>query len=78
MAACLSASEKVCPTCACPARNNAWARSFCLETRTKESSIPASSWVTTIYDCATKILAGIFASATNFFDDGKYECERAC
>ena len=78
MAACLGAGEHFCPTCACPARNNAWARSSRLETRTKESSIPASSWVSTIYDCATKILAGICASATNFFDDGKYECERAC
>ena len=49
-----------------------------LETRTMESSMPASSSVATIYDCATKILACICAPATHFFADGKYECERVC
>ena len=66
MVACLGAGEHFSPTCACPARYNAWARSSRLETRTKESSMPASSWVATIYVCATKILAGICAPATDF------------
>ena len=66
MVACLRAGEHFFPTCACPARYNAWARSSRLETRTKESSMPASSWVATIYVCATKILAGICAPATDF------------
>ena len=66
MAACLGAGAHFFPACACPARYNAWARSSRLETRTKESSMPASSWVATIYVCATKILAGICAPATDF------------
>ena len=66
MVACLGVGEHFSPTCACPARYNAWARSSRLETRTKESSMPASSWVATIYVCATKILAGICAPATDF------------
>ena len=66
MVACLGVGEHFSPTCACPARYNAWARSSRLETRTKESSMPASSWAATIYACATKILAGICAPATNF------------
>ena len=66
MVACLRAGEHFFPTCACPARYNAWAHSSRLETRTKESSMPASSWVATIYVCATKILAGICAPATDF------------
>ena len=66
MVACLGVGEHFSPTCACPARYNAWARSSRLETRTKESSMPASSWVAAMYVCATKILAGICAPATNF------------
>ena len=66
MVACLGVGEHFSPTCACPARYNAWARSSRLETRTKESSLHASSSVATIYACATKILAGICAPATNF------------
>ena len=66
MVACLGVGEHFSPTCACPARYNAWARSSRLETRTKESSMSASSWVATISVCATKILAGICAPATNF------------
>ena len=66
MVACFGAGEHFFPTCACPARYNTWARSSRLETRTKESSMPASSWVVTIYVCVTKILAGICAPATDF------------
>ena len=66
MVACLGVGEHFSPTCACPARYNEWARSSRLETRTTESSMPASSWVATIYVCATKILAGICAPATDF------------
>ena len=66
LVACLGVGEHVFPTCACPVRYNARARSSRLETRTKESSMPASSWVATIYFCATKMLAGICAPATNF------------
>ena len=66
MVACLRAGEHFFPTCACPAQYNVWARSSRLETRTKESSTPASSLAATIHVCATKILAGICAPATNF------------
>ena len=66
MVACLGVGEHFSPTCACPARYNAWAHSSRLETLTKESSMSASTWVATIYVCATKILAGICAPATDF------------